>query len=72
MSEKKIAILLATYNGARFLREQLESLFRQSCDDFCLYVRDDGSTDDTLKIVDEFVQKFSDRKKPCVVVVIFF
>ena len=61
MSEKKIAILLATYNGARFLKEQLESLFRQSCDDFRLYVRDDGSTDDTLKIVDEFVQKFADR-----------
>ena len=61
MSEKKIAILLATYNGARFLREQLESLFRQSCDDFCLYVRDDGSTDDTLKIVDKFVQNFPDR-----------
>ena len=60
-NSRQIAVLLATYNGARFLKEQLESLFRQSCDDFLLYVRDDGSTDDTLTIVEEFRQKFPDR-----------
>ena len=57
----KIAILLATYNGAKYIREQLDSLFQQSCGDFHLYVRDDGSTDDTLKIVEEYRQKYSDR-----------
>ena len=60
-NSRQIAVLLATYNGARFLKEQLESLFRQSCDDFLLYVRDDGSTDDTLTIVEEFRQKFPGR-----------
>ncbi len=57
----QIAILLATYNGAKYIREQLDSLFQQSCDDFHLYIRDDGSKDDTLKIVEEYRQKFSDR-----------
>ena len=57
----KIAILLATYNGAKYIREQLDSLFQQSCGDFHLYIRDDGSKDDTLKIVEEYRQKFSDR-----------
>jgi glycosyltransferase involved in cell wall biosynthesis len=55
-NSRQIAVLLATYNGARFLREQLESLFRQSCDDFHLFVRDDGSTDSTLKILADFMQ----------------
>ena len=60
-NNQKIAILLATYNGAKYIREQLDSLFQQSCGDFHLYVRDDGSTDDTLKIIEEYRQKYSDR-----------
>ncbi len=43
-----IDILLSTYNGAEFLEEQLVSIFRQSCNDWFLRVRDDGSTDDTV------------------------
>lgn len=60
-NNQKIAILLATYNGAKYIREQLDSLFQQSCGDFHLYIRDDGSKDDTLKIVEEYRQKFPDR-----------
>ena len=58
---QQIAILLATYNGAKYIREQLDSLFQQSCDEFHLYIRDDGSKDDTLKIVEEYRQKFPGR-----------
>ena len=57
----KIAILLATYNGAKYIREQLESLFQQSCNEFHLYVRDDGSSDDTMKIVGQFREMYPDR-----------
>lgn len=60
-NEQQIAVLLATYNGARFIREQLESLFRQTLQQFHLYIRDDGSADDTLKIVEEFVSKYPNR-----------
>lgn len=56
-----IAILLATYNGGKYIWEQLESLFQQSCKQFHLYVRDDGSSDDTMKIVGQFREMHPDR-----------
>ena len=52
-----LAILLSTYNGERFLREQLDSLFNQRYSDFTLYVRDDGSTDTTVDIIHEYQTK---------------
>ena len=58
---QQIAILLATYNGGKYIWEQLESLFQQSCCDFHLYVRDDGSTDDTMKIIGQFHEMYPDR-----------
>src|SRR5580692_3834219 len=48
-----IAILLCTYNGARFLPAQLASLADQSFTDWRLFVSDDGSSDETLAIVSE-------------------
>lgn len=57
----KIAVLLATYNGGKYIWEQLESLFQQSCKLFHLYVRDDGSSDDTMKIVEQFHEMFPDK-----------
>lgn len=67
---KTVQILLATYNGERFLHEQLDSLFRQTYQGFTILVRDDGSSDNTLKIIEEYQQKyptkielFSDNKK---------
>ena len=55
----RLAILLGTYNGGRFLREQLDSLFAQTMKDFQLYIRDDASTDDTIQIVREYQQRHS-------------
>ena len=51
-------ILLATYNGERFLREQLDSLFMQTYGDFKIIAHDDGSTDGTLEILKEYQEKF--------------
>ncbi len=53
-ADKRVAILLSTYNGAPFLPAQLESLAAQSMPDWQLYWRDDGSTDATVAIMDEF------------------
>jgi len=50
-SRAPIAILMATFNGGRFLRDQLDSLWRQTRQDFELYVRDDGSSDETLNLL---------------------
>ncbi|MDD2719901.1 MAG: glycosyltransferase family 2 protein [Gallionella sp.] len=52
----RISIAMGTYNGARFIREQLDSFARQTWQPFELVVCDDGSTDDTLAIVAEFAK----------------
>lgn len=54
-----VDILLATYNGARFLPEQLASIQAQTHPDWRLLVRDDGSTDGSLAIIEEFTQRHS-------------
>jgi len=52
--KKKVTIVLATYNGERYLREQLDSIFRQSFLDYQLLIGDDCSTDNTVKIIKEY------------------
>ena len=49
--KNKIDILLATYNGEQFIAEQLESILSQTYTNWQLIIRDDGSTDDTQKIL---------------------
>lgn len=53
-SPPRVTILLSTYNGARFLRAQLDSLVAQDHADWTLLWRDDGSADDTVAILDAF------------------
>jgi glycosyltransferase involved in cell wall biosynthesis len=50
-----VLILLATYNGAAYLREQIESIQRQTFSDWRLLIRDDGSTDATRDIVHQYI-----------------
>lgn len=56
-----VEILLATHNGAKYLREQLESVFSQTMQDFKVIARDDGSIDDTLKILEEYHIKYPEK-----------
>jgi glycosyltransferase involved in cell wall biosynthesis len=58
---KKIAILLATYNGEKHLKEQIDSILNQSLQSFDLYIRDDKSTDNTRKIIKEYLKKYPDK-----------
>jgi glycosyltransferase involved in cell wall biosynthesis len=55
-----VAILLCTYNGGRFLGAQLDTLMAQSGHAFSLWVSDDGSSDDTLAIVERYRSNFSE------------
>ena len=57
-STERIAILLAAYNGEKFLREQLQSLYDQTYTDWTLYIGDDGSTDGTADIVRDFSERY--------------
>lgn len=52
-----VAILMCTYNGARFLEEQLESFIAQTHSNWKLYVSDDGSTDETRDILERYRQQ---------------
>ena len=54
MDNPEIEVLLATYNGARFLDAQIESLLRQRGVSLRILVRDDGSTDDTPDIIERY------------------
>lgn len=54
---EKVLILLATYNGEKYLKEQLESLFNQEKVDIYILVRDDGSKDRTCNILEYYQTK---------------
>lgn len=49
----KSAILMTTYNGEKFISEQLKSIQRQTETNWQLYIRDDGSTDNTVPLIKE-------------------
>lgn len=57
----KIAVLLATYNGEKYLEEQINSLLQQSYTEWELFIHDDGSRDRTLEIIENYEQKYPDK-----------
>ena len=57
----KIAILLSTYNGSKYLMEQLDSILDQSYLNYVIVARDDGYCDNSLKILDEYSKKFDNK-----------
>lgn len=50
----KVNILLSTYNGEKFLAEQIESLLEQTYPNINIYIRDDGSSDITRDIIERY------------------
>ena len=54
---EKVIVLLSTYNGERYLAEQLESLVAQKDVDVEILVRDDGTKDATVAMLDEWQEK---------------
>ena len=54
----EVDILMAAYNGEEFIAEQIDSILGQTFQDFRLLIRDDGSTDNTPAIIEEYAQKY--------------
>lgn len=54
MSEKKVAVIMSTYNGEKFIKEQLDSILNQTYKNIEIIVRDDGSKDATVSIIKEY------------------
>ncbi len=51
-----IDILLATYNGEKYIHKQIDSILAQDCQEWVLYIRDDGSSDSTPMILNAYAQ----------------
>ena len=52
LDDHKVCVLLSTYNGEKYIKEQLESLYSQEGVSLSLLVRDDGSVDSTCAVLD--------------------
>ncbi len=52
-----ITVIMSTYNGSKFVEKQIESILTQKGVNLTLYVRDDGSKDDTVKILQVLAKK---------------
>jgi len=56
-----VEVLLATYNGARFLPEQVNSLLKQDYENIRILARDDGSSDETAELLARYAARFPSR-----------
>ncbi|MCQ6677697.1 glycosyltransferase [Escherichia coli] len=74
LNDKKemVAIVLASYNGQLYIKEQVLSILNQSYQYIKLYCSDDGSTDGTIDYLKEYqknnivIAKNDGKKRPCV------
>lgn len=57
-----VAILLSTFNGEKYLAEQLDSIAAQTCQDWIIVASDDGSRDGTLGILQHYRQRFGQER----------
>lgn len=60
-SDAQIDVLLATYNGARFVAEQIDSILAQGHPHLRLLIRDDGSTDQTPAILAQYAARWPEK-----------
>lgn len=54
----KISVVMSTYNGSKYLKEQLDSLRRQTKKIDQVLIIDDASKDDTVKIAQEYIERY--------------
>jgi len=59
---KKAQILLSTYNGEKFVEQQLDSLMKQDYENLEVLIRDDGSQDNTVSIIEEYSKQYPNIK----------
>lgn len=56
-----VNIVMATYNGEKYIKQQIESILGSNYTDWSLFIFDDGSTDGTIEIAKSFETKFPER-----------
>lgn len=60
---KRILVLLSSYNGQNYIKEQLESICSQTGVKVDIQIRDDGSTDNTVDVINNFVTRYNKKKE---------
>ncbi|MCI8661366.1 MAG: glycosyltransferase family 2 protein [Lachnospiraceae bacterium] len=58
---KKVLVLMSTYNGEKYFSAQIESILTQKNVDVKLLIRDDGSTDETINIINIISAKYTNK-----------
>ena len=53
-----VDVLLASYNGEKYISEQIESILAQTYKNFRIIIRDDGSNDNTVKIIHDYQKRY--------------
>lgn len=61
VSARQIDILVSTYNGEEYLEQQLESVFAQDIHDWHILIRDDGSEDRSVSIIEQYASRYPDK-----------
>ncbi len=61
MSNGMLQVLLSTYNGEKYILQQLDSIFAQRYDQLKVLIRDDGSRDQTLSIIRQYMEQYPDQ-----------
>lgn len=56
---KTVSVVMATYNGEKYLREQLDSIINQTYPIHEIIIQDDCSTDGTVAIIKEYIENYS-------------
>ena len=57
----KISIIMGVYNCAAYLREAVDSILRQTCEDWTLIMCDDGSKDDSYTVAQSYVERYPEK-----------
>ena len=56
---RKVTVVMSAYNGSKYIEAQLDSIFRQKDVDVTCYVRNDGATDNTRDVLNNFTPYLS-------------
>lgn len=54
-----VNILISTYNGEKYIKQQLDSILNQRNVEYKVYIRDDGSQDRTVEVIRRYISKYS-------------
>lgn len=61
LEKKKVQILLSTYNGEKYISDQIESIIAQENVDVHILIRDDGSKDNTINEIQTLIKKYPSK-----------